>query len=89
MKITISNRGAWAELTELKADATAADVGAYSKGESDQRFQPLGNYTLSSYSYSKTLNTSPKGVMRQLEVVIQKLKVIQNMLNWVVVKLGS
>ena len=28
---------AWAE---LKADATASDVGAYSKGESDKRFQP-------------------------------------------------
>ncbi|WP_223673546.1 hypothetical protein [Proteus terrae] len=41
---------AWAE---LKADATASDVGAYSKGESDKRFQPLGNYTPSGYSYSK------------------------------------
>ena len=41
---------AWAE---LKADATASDVGAYSKTESDQRFQPLGNYQASGYSYSK------------------------------------
>lgn len=41
---------AWAE---FKADATASDVGAYSKGESDKRFQPLGNYTPSGYSYSK------------------------------------
>ncbi|WP_231040255.1 hypothetical protein [Proteus terrae] len=41
---------AWAE---LKADATASDVGAYSKGESDKRFQPLGNYTPFGYSYSK------------------------------------
>ncbi|WP_193014306.1 phage tail protein [Pseudomonas sp. FME51] len=40
--------------TELKADTTASDVGAYSKGESDKRFQPLGNYILSGYSYSKS-----------------------------------
>lgn len=52
---------AWAE---LKADATAGDVGAYSKTESDQRFQPLGNYTPSGYSYSKTETDTkyqPKG----------------------------
>ncbi len=52
---------AWAE---LKADATASDVEAYSKGESDQRFQPLGNYTPSGYSYSKAETDNkyqPKG----------------------------
>lgn len=52
---------AWAE---LKADATAGDVGAYSKTESDQRFQPLGNYTPSGYSYSKAETDTkyqPKG----------------------------
>lgn len=32
--------------TELKADMTAGDVGAYTKGEADQKFQPLGNYAL-------------------------------------------
>ncbi|MEQ5167475.1 hypothetical protein ABN211_01925 [Proteus terrae] len=50
--------------TELKADATAGEVGAYSKGESDQRFQPLGNYTPSGYSYSKAETDNkyqPKG----------------------------
>lgn len=55
---------AWAELAELKADATASDVEAYSKGESDQRFQPLGNYTPSGYSYSKSESDNkyqPKG----------------------------
>ncbi len=60
LKITISNCGAWAELAELKADVTASDVGTYSKGESDQRFQPLGNYTLSGYSHSKA-KYQPKG----------------------------
>ncbi|HGN1992920.1 gp53-like domain-containing protein [Proteus mirabilis] len=52
---------AWAE---LKADVTAGDVGAYSKTESDQRFQPLGNYTPSGYSYSKAETDTkyqPKG----------------------------
>lgn len=52
---------AWAE---LKADATASDVGAYSKGESDKRFQPLGNCTPSGYSYSKAETDNkyqPKG----------------------------
>ena len=29
---------------ELKADLTPGDIGAYTKVESDQRFQPLGNY---------------------------------------------
>ncbi|WP_244185040.1 hypothetical protein [Proteus genomosp. 6] len=50
--------------TELKADATAGDVGAYSKTESDQRFQPLGNYAPSGYSYSKAETDTkyqPKG----------------------------
>lgn len=54
----------WAELAELKADTTASDVEAYSKGESDQRFQPLGNYTPSGYSYSKSESDNkyqPKG----------------------------
>ncbi|MGO2105047.1 MAG: hypothetical protein ACTH3P_06515 [Proteus vulgaris] len=49
---------------ELKADATAGDVGAYSKKESDQRFQPLGNYTPSGHSYSKAETDTkyqPKG----------------------------
>ncbi len=32
---------AWAE---LKADATAGDVGAYSKTEADTKYQPKGNY---------------------------------------------
>ncbi len=32
---------AWAE---LKADATASDVGAYSKTEADTKYQPKGNY---------------------------------------------
>ncbi len=52
---------AWAE---LKADVTAGDVGAYSKTESDQRFQPLGNYAPSGYSYSKAETDTkyqPKG----------------------------
>lgn len=41
---------AWAE---LKADLTAGEVGAYSKGETDQKFQPAGNYLPEGYSYSK------------------------------------
>ena len=44
---------AWAE---LKADITANEVGAYNKAEADKRFQPLGNYTPSGYSYSKGRN---------------------------------
>ncbi len=40
--------------TELKADMTAGDVGAYTKGEADQKFQPLGNYALKSDIYTKT-----------------------------------
>ncbi|WP_338885246.1 phage tail protein [Xenorhabdus sp. TH1] len=49
---------------ELKADLTADEVGAYSKGESNQRFQPLGNYTLAGYGYSKKESDTrfqPKG----------------------------
>ncbi|PHM33084.1 hypothetical protein [Xenorhabdus innexi] len=38
---------------ELKADLTAGDVGAYSKEEANQQFQPLGNYTPAGYSYGK------------------------------------
>lgn len=52
---------AWAE---LKADITAGEVGAYTKGESDQKFQPLGNYLPAGYSYSKAesdTNFQPKG----------------------------
>ena len=52
---------AWAE---LKADMTAGDVGAYTKGESDKKFQPLGNYLPAGYSYSKAesdTNFQPKG----------------------------
>lgn len=52
---------AWAE---LKADLTAGEVGAYSKGESDQKFQPAGNYLPEGYSYSKAesdTNFQPKG----------------------------
>lgn len=52
---------AWAE---LKADLTAGEVGAYSKGESDQKFQPAGNYLPAGYSYSKAesdTNYQPKG----------------------------
>ncbi|HBN5911837.1 hypothetical protein Q4R60_16290 [Morganella morganii] len=33
---------------------TAGDVGAYTKGEADQKFQPLGNYALKSDVYTKT-----------------------------------
>ncbi|MEK8140085.1 phage tail protein [Morganella morganii] len=50
--------------TELKADMTAGDVGAYTKGEADQKFQPLGNYLPAGYSYSKAesdTNYQPKG----------------------------
>ncbi|HIE4504362.1 hypothetical protein [Morganella morganii] len=50
--------------TELKADMTAGDVGAYTKGEADQKFQPLGNYLSAGYSYSKAesdTNFQPKG----------------------------
>ncbi|HHN8373868.1 TPA: phage baseplate protein [Morganella morganii] len=52
---------AWAE---LKADLTAGEVGAYSKGESDQKFQPAGNYLPEGYSYSKAESDThfqPKG----------------------------
>ncbi|WP_139838874.1 hypothetical protein [Xenorhabdus vietnamensis] len=49
---------------ELKADLTADEVGAYSKEESNQRFQPLGNYTPAGYGYSKEESDTrfqPKG----------------------------
>lgn len=52
---------AWAE---LKADMTAGDVGSYTKGESDKKFQPQGNYLPAGYSYSKAesdSNFQPKG----------------------------
>lgn len=55
---------AGAAWTELKADMTAGDVGAYTKGEADQKFQPLGNYLPAGYSYSKSesdTNFQPKG----------------------------
>ena len=55
---------AGAAWTELKADMTAGDVGAYTKGEADQKFQPLGNYLPAGYSYSKAesdTNYQPKG----------------------------
>ncbi|WP_404462779.1 phage baseplate protein [Providencia rettgeri] len=38
---------------ELKADLSAGDINAYTKTESDKRFQPLGNYQAAGYSYSK------------------------------------
>ncbi|WP_337152424.1 pyocin knob domain-containing protein [Morganella morganii] len=50
--------------TELKADLTAGEVGAYTKGEADRKFQPLGNYQAAGYSYSKAesdTNFQPKG----------------------------
>ncbi|CDH34205.1 hypothetical protein XBI1_2970026 [Xenorhabdus bovienii str. Intermedium] len=49
---------------ELKADLTAADVGAYNQEETNQRFQPLGNYTSAGYSYGKEESDNrfqPKG----------------------------
>ncbi|MCG3462690.1 hypothetical protein L7G72_12655 [Xenorhabdus bovienii] len=49
---------------ELKADLTAADVGAYNKEEANQRFQPLGNYTPAGYGYGKEESDNrfqPKG----------------------------
>ncbi|CDH34868.1 conserved hypothetical protein [Xenorhabdus bovienii str. Intermedium] len=49
---------------ELKADLTAADVGAYNQEEANQRFQPLGNYTPAGYSYGKEESDNrfqPKG----------------------------
>lgn len=52
---------AWAE---LKADITAGETGAYSKGECDQKFQPAGNYLPEGYSYSKAESDTafqPKG----------------------------
>lgn len=52
---------AWAE---LKADLTAGDIDAYTKGDADKKFQPLGNYQAAGYSYSKgesDTNFQPKG----------------------------
>lgn len=49
---------------ELKADLSAGDINAYTKTESDKRFQPLGNYQPAGYSYSKAesdTNYQPKG----------------------------
>ncbi|MGW1368434.1 phage baseplate protein, partial [Providencia hangzhouensis] len=49
---------------ELKADLTAGNINVYTKTESDQRFQPLGNYLPAGYSYSKAesdTNYQPKG----------------------------
>ncbi|WP_249216209.1 gp53-like domain-containing protein [Providencia rettgeri] len=49
---------------ELKADLNAGDINVYNKTESDQRFQPLGNYLPAGYSYSKAesdTNYQPKG----------------------------
>ncbi|WP_274715093.1 hypothetical protein [Xenorhabdus bovienii] len=49
---------------ELRADLTAADVGAYNKEEANQRFQPLGNYTPAGYGYGKEESDNrfqPKG----------------------------
>ncbi|WP_272524224.1 MULTISPECIES: phage tail protein [unclassified Providencia] len=49
---------------ELKADLSAGDINVYTKTESDQRFQPLGNYLPAGYSYSKAesdTNYQPKG----------------------------
>ncbi|WP_265498495.1 gp53-like domain-containing protein [Providencia rustigianii] len=53
-----------AEWRELKADLNAGDINVYNKTESDQRFQPLGNYLVAGYSYSKAesdTNYQPKG----------------------------
>ncbi|MEM8123668.1 pyocin knob domain-containing protein [Morganella morganii] len=50
--------------TELKADLTAGDIDAYTRGEADKKFQPLGNYLPAGYSYSKAesdTNYQPKG----------------------------
>ncbi|WP_272521684.1 phage baseplate protein [Providencia sp. PROV202] len=55
---------AGAQWAELKADLTAGDINVYNKTESDQRFQPLGNYLVAGYSYSKTESDTkyqPKG----------------------------
>ncbi|WP_411830358.1 pyocin knob domain-containing protein [Proteus cibi] len=49
---------------ELKADITANEVGAYSKGDADKRFQPVGKYQVEGYSYSKAETDTkyqPKG----------------------------
>ncbi|MEY0215943.1 phage tail protein, partial [Providencia rettgeri] len=46
----VAGKAAW---RELKADLSAGDINVYNKTESDQRFQPLGNYQAAGYSYSK------------------------------------
>lgn len=49
---------------ELKADINANDVGAYSKGDADKRFQPVGKYQAEGYGYSKAESDTkyqPKG----------------------------
>lgn len=59
-----SEPGAGAEWAELKADLTAGDIDAYTKGEADKKFQLLGNYQAAGYSYSKTESDNkyqPKG----------------------------
>nr|WP_319418290.1 pyocin knob domain-containing protein [Proteus terrae] len=43
----------WAKEFNSQNKPTAGDVGAYSKGESDGKYQPKGNYLTSGYSYSK------------------------------------
>ncbi|MEB6855847.1 pyocin knob domain-containing protein [Proteus cibi] len=43
----------WAKEFNSQNKPTAGDVGAYSKGESDGKYQPKGNYLASGYSYSK------------------------------------
>ncbi|WP_257216063.1 pyocin knob domain-containing protein [Proteus terrae] len=43
----------WAKEFNSQNKPTAADVGAYSKGESDGKYQLKGNYLASGYSYSK------------------------------------
>ncbi|MEQ5169512.1 pyocin knob domain-containing protein [Proteus terrae] len=43
----------WAKEFNSQNKPTAADVGAYSKGESDGKYQLKGNYLTSGYSYSK------------------------------------
>ncbi|MEX9875766.1 hypothetical protein AB7X03_20285 [Providencia rettgeri] len=62
---------------ELKADITAGDIDAYTKGESDKRFQPLGNYQLEgdylkTSSITQSTGTSTTSVMSQ-KAVTQEL----------------
>ncbi|MDY3693437.1 MAG: pyocin knob domain-containing protein [Proteus mirabilis] len=54
----------WAKEFNSQNKPTAGDVGAYSKGESDGKYQPKGNYLASGYSYSKSESDGkyqPKG----------------------------